>query len=251
MSLKSLVFFAVILTLPLTQAQAALIKVEFSGSVTLVGGQALSGSGFSVGELATYEVIFDDQVTPWSSGPDPFQGGTFSRYLDSIVSFSGNVGGYSFSGSSGDALIRDNFNAGTFDPNRGVEDQIHLGNYNEAVYEGGFNIFGRTDFVTGPDVNGFPLRSFNVTLTDVTNGLLNNSMLWQENFEAFQSISDFAEASSFRLHFMPGAFGVVDIFANGSFDTMTITNLSVPVSAPSALLLLCFGVGLIRASRKK
>lgn len=251
MSLRSLVFAAVLLAIPLTQAQAALIKVEFSGSVTLVGGQSSIGSGFSVGQSATYEFVFDDQMSPWNSRPDPLLGGTFSSYLDSIVSFEGNVGGYSFSGSQGHALVRDNFNDTGFSQHIGVQDLIILNNLNEVTYEGAYNIFGRTDFETGADVNGFPLRSFDVTLTDTTASLLNNTMLWQENFESFQSISGFVEANEFRLFFMPEAFGSVDVAMFGAFDTMTITNLSIPVSAPSALLLLCFGVGLIRASRKK
>jgi len=225
-----------------SSSYADTIKVDLTGSVTSIGGSSGPTNGvFSPGDAISYSFEFEEATTASSSG--------VVRYLYSITSFSGDVGGYLFSGSSGDAFLRNDGTAGTiFGGN--PYDQVTINNLTAAVYDQAYGGFDREDFAsTSGNVAGVPLRSVSIhAQTDDT------TLLSDLNFseEALISLSDNLSLLSFSMLFMDGAFGSAPVSVNGSFNGMTVTNLtSVPVPAAAWL----FGSGLLgligMARRKK
>ncbi len=218
---------------------AASIQVDLSGSVTSLGGASGPGNGvINVGDAISYSFTFDEQTTSGSTG--------VVRYLYSITDFTGSVGSYLFSGNTGDVFLRNDSASGTLFGGNPF-DQISISNYNAAVNSAALGLT-RDDFTsTSGNVAGYPLRSVSLLIqTDDT------TFLSDLNFseQAMLSTSANLPLLGFSMFFMDGAFGSVPVSVDGSFSSMTVTNLSA-VPVPAAVWLFASGLmGMVGVARR-
>lgn len=241
--MKYLTIAATALALSAGAASAATVTIELSGTVSSIQdntGQA--GSFFNTGDTFSYSVTLDSNATTPAAG-------AVTRDLDAITNYSVTFGSYSVAGNSGDLFLREN--GATFG------DQITLQHLSEPVYAGGFGLPGRTDFVTnsGP-IGGFDLNSFqlseastvldfiapNASFLDIANGLASNSTF----------LADLSPSLRFSAG---GDFGTLEVIANASVSSFTVTTSEPPVSpvpVPASLPLLAAGlIGMGAFARRK
>lgn len=261
--MKYLTIAATAVALSAGAANASTFQLDMSGELNFVGGGVPAGAPFAFGDAASLSVTFDDDVAT----------GSITDFENAITSFSGNFGGYNFSGGTGQITLgNENTTISQGTASLGPLDaiSIELGGlaFNSSSLGGNTN---RNDFTSddGP-IGGQPLRSvefdflaaifdsndfLNSTPFDVVGNTtsISDALLGAES--NFSSVTDpFATLTGLRIFFSDQAFGSFPISATARLDTFTLTevNTTAPVPVPASLPLLAAGlIGMGALARRK
>ena len=202
-----------------TSAHAALIQVDLDGHVE---GTVGTGKTIQVDDPVHYTVRFNEQMA--ATTPT-------AVFLNAVTSFSGTVGWYNFSGTSGRAFTR---NDGTSPAYGGGApyDQVAIDHANSVAYQAaGLN---RNDFTsTDGDVGGYPLRSFGIVAQSLDTSLLAGNDFTAATFYALRDNSAAIDLQEFNLYFSNDPFALGPVAAYGSFDSITVNVIGTSVASPA------------------
>jgi hypothetical protein len=175
-----------------------LVVIDFSGSVSSVEG-ALA-SEFSVGDVLSISVTVD------TGAPDIVSSPTIGGYPGAVVGFAGSIGTYTFSGSTGEAIIEND----TF----GVD---------------AFGLFNMVPTVAAL-VNGNVPTRLDIDSRDSTGTALSSKALAPQNW----ILSEFA-SNRFAFTFFDGE----------AFPHVIASLDSIEVTVPGPASLVVLGIGLL------
>lgn len=209
------------------------VTVILEGAISSLNGVTRDPNPFfELGDDISLSITFEE----FTNG---FQTGATAR-TDAITAFSGQVGSYSFGGSTGRIFNRnDGVVPGIFDGN--PYDQLNMTFRNELANNGSLNI-DRNDFeYDSGSVGEFRLQTvgFNVQTDDINmlNGLDLNKL-------TLENIDTYLDLFGFRMTFSNEASGSTPGSINASFSSITV------IPAPSSFAMISLG-GLCAMRRRR